>query len=226
MIDLIYTSGNNRQYAQLALDAGWLVGVRSDKHAYDECFPIRFVDIKYRLPDYARHLALTQRVRPRYAVVPDLNECVTTQEDIQRALQQAEQLARFCDIPLVVPKRIEQLALLPQDTAIGFSVQSAYGGFAVSLLDELTRTGLQNRRIHLLGGSPHRQMDIFLHLSHIARIVSADGNMAQRMSAVQKYWLRGKWVLHPQARRGKSSVTTECIAWSLENIRRAWEEIA
>ena len=41
LLDLIYCAGNNKALMQAALDAGFLLGVRSDRSSYD--FPIAFV---------------------------------------------------------------------------------------------------------------------------------------------------------------------------------------
>jgi len=86
---------------------------------------------------------------------------------------------------------------------------------------------LQGRRIHLLGGSPHKQMEFYRYASCYATVISADGNMFQYLSGRGKYWCCGKWVRHPNAGQKPRDpcVTSDCIQWSLRNIRRAWLKV-
>lgn len=216
MIDLIYTSANNSRFLDLCQQASWLVGIRSDKYPAASATRIQFIDVRYTRPDFDRHLELVRRFRPRYATIPDLSERVVSWEDIKRALRQAEALAPYCGAALIVPKLSCQLALLPRELPIGYSVPSRYGSASYPLWE------LEGRQVHLLGGSPHRQMSLYAYLSCLALVTSADGNMHQQMSGYGKYWRAGRWVRHPAAGLGDSSVSYECIAWSLRNIRQAW----
>lgn len=221
MIDLIYTSGNNRAYAQLSQDAGWLVGMRSDKTpCYD---PIQFVDCDYDVVDFASHLEMVKQLHPHYATVPDLSEIEVSRADVDRALRQYDQLAQYCAVPLIVPKLAAQLALLPAHVAIGFSVVSRYGG--VQSLEFEILPLLQGRHVHLLGGSPHKQLEMYRYISCYASVISVDGNMLQYMSGFAKYWYKGKWIKHPRKGENDSFVSQECIARSLKNIKEAWMDI-
>lgn len=214
MIDLIYTSGNNMQYAHLTSEARWLIGIRSDEHAYN--VPIQFVDCNYKAPDFEQHVALVRHYTPRYATVPDLSESEISQHDIARAVQQVEVLSPYCETVFIIPKLPGQIALLPPHIAIGYSVPTSYGGAHYPLWE------LEGRKVHLLGGSPHTQIHLYRYISCFATIVSADGNMFQLMSGFGKYWANGRWVKHPRRGEGETEVSYECITWSLRNIRRAW----
>lgn len=216
MIDLIYTSGDNALFLDLCQRANWLVGIRSDKYPVAPTAPIQFVDVRYTSPDFERHLELVKRFRPLYATVPDLSERTASREDIMRALRQAEALAPYCGATLIVPKLSGQIALLPREMPIGYSVPSRYGSASYPLWE------LEGRRVHLLGGSPHRQMNLYSYISCLAVVASADGNMHQHMSGYGKYWRAGRWVKHPAHGSGDVSVSYESIAWSLRNIRQAW----
>jgi len=213
-MDVIYCAGHNRALMQIAYEAGYSLGIRSDLNAYD--FPISFVDIEYRKPDFDAHLATVKKHQPKYATVPDLSEDETSERDIQRAVFQAEQLAQYCEIPLIVPKRSGQLPLIPSKYAIAYSIPTSYGGAKYGLWK------LTSRRVHLLGGSPHEQMKLYRYLPQ--SVMSADGNMAQKM-AVQfaKYWRNRSWIEHPQRGRGIEDLYLECWQWSCQNIYRYWQ---
>lgn len=216
MIDLIYTSADNAHFHAVCQRANWLVGIRSDKHPCSEALAIAFIDVRYAQPDFARHLAMVRRFRPRYAIVPDLSACEVSRADILRALRQAEALAPHCGVTLFVPKLPGQIRLLPAGAAIGYSVPTRYGGAQYDLRE------LEGRRVHLLGGSPHRQMTLYRYIACFAEVGSLDGNMFQRMSGLGKFWRGGRWMAHPRRGRGDIETSYESLAWSLVTIRQAW----
>jgi len=219
MIDLIYCAGGNPRLSQIASEEGWLLGFRSDKTLGG--YTASFVDIDYKQPDFARHLAVVARHQPKYAVVPDLSEAGVTMEDIDRAISQASQLAQYCEIPLIVPKLSGQLTLLPTSIAVGYSVPSRYGGASYPLWE------LAGRRVHLLGGSPRKQFQVYLHLSGIAEVMSADGNYAQKQAVrYAEYWTGKKWTEHEDTLQGKVDLYLECFRRSCRNIRAYWQQIA
>lgn len=214
MIDLIYCAGKNRRLMQIALESGYLLGIRSD--AADYGFPISFVDIDYRQPDFTRHLAVVKKHQPKYATVPDLSETEVSMADIARAVKQAEQLASYCETTLIVPKLSGQLPLVPPEYGIAYSVPTSYGGAKYGAWK------LAGRHVHLLGGSPHEQMRLARYLA--GSVISADGNMAQLMATqFARYWRNRKWPRHPEWGQNKPDLYMECWQWSCRNIRQQWE---
>lgn len=214
-IDLIYCAGANPRLTAIAHKAGYLLGIRSDRAAYG--FPISFVDIDYKRPDFTSHLEVVKKHAPKYATVPDLSATVVSEADIARALSQARLLQAYCETVLVVPKLPGQIALLPSDTAIGYSVPTTYGGAQYPLWE------LTGRRVHLLGGSPHEQMLVYRYLAAAGAVLSADGNMAQKMAIrFAKYWQDGKWVLHPRHGLGQKDLYLDCWQRSCLHIRQQW----
>lgn len=195
----------------MALEAGWLLGIRSDKLSYG--FQVAFVDIHYKRPDWQRHLRCVGQEQPRYAVVPDLSEAEVSEADVVRALAQADTLAQYCAVPLIVPKLAGQLPLIPARYAIAYSVPSTYGGaqFGPWLLF--------GRRVHLLGGSPSTQRRIYRYLRGTAVVTSVDGNMAQKLLAKLNYWSRSN--VWRKAPRGSDYM--DCWRQSLANIAAMWD---
>lgn len=219
MIDLIYCAGGNPRLSQIADEEGWFIGFRSDYAA--PAHPISFIDINYKQPDFMAHLRVVARHRPKYAIVPDLSDKVIDQQDINRAIKQAELLAEYCEIPLIVPKLSGQIDLIPEMWAIGYSIPTSYGG-ADYLLWELA-----GRRVHLLGGSPKKQFQVYLHLSPIAEVISADGNYAQRQAVkFGEYWTGKKWIEHPEVKTGAKDLYFDCWRWSCQNIMKGWRKLS
>lgn len=213
-LDLIYCAGQNRRLMSIAQDAGFLLGIRSDRKDYG--FPIQFVDIDYKAPDFPMHLAVVKRHQPKYATVPDLSDTEVSEPDIIRAVKQAEQLASYCGTVLLVPKLSGQLAFIPTDYAVAYSVPTSYGGAKYGAWK------LSGRRVHLLGGSPHAQMKLARYLPE--SIQSADGNMAQLMSKFAKYWQAWQWIEHPRRGQKEKDLYLECWELSCQNIYRQWQQ--
>jgi hypothetical protein len=218
-MDLIYCAGGNPRLTRIAFEAGWMLGMRSDKTTID--LPQAFIDIEYKRPDFERHLDVVARYRPKYATVPDLSDETTSLADMERALAQAERLKRYCEIPLIVPKLSAQLDIIPSSYAIGYSIPSSYGG-AKYLPWELA-----GRRIHLLGGSPRKQVQAYLHLSPIATVMSADGNYAQAQAVkYAMYWKAHRWHYHEKKDLKEKDLYLECWARSCMNLMSYWRTIA
>lgn len=116
-LDLIYCAGDNERLTQLAHEEGFLIGIRSGRSSHG--YPVHFVDIEYKRPNFEKHLKAVMKHQPKYATVLDLSEKEVSQQDIERALKQYQQLTSYCQIPLIVPKLSGQIALLPQDIALG-----------------------------------------------------------------------------------------------------------
>lgn len=136
-------------------------------------------------------------------------------------MKQYEQLSRYCQVPLIVPKLPGQIAMLPSHVAIGYSIPTSSGGARYELWE------LENRRVHLLGGSPQEQMDIYKKLASRAAVMSVDGNMAMMVARnFSEYWEAGVWVDHPEKGTSEKPLYLDCWRRSCENIRREWERLA
>jgi hypothetical protein len=222
MLDLIYCAGRNIRLSRIACETGWLLGMRSDSSPTN--LPQTFIDIDYKKPDFEKHLEVVACYRPKYATIPDLSEENTSVADVERALKQAERLQKFCQIVLIVPKLAEQLPLIPPEYAIGYSIPSNYGGarFAIWEVEE----HLKGRWIHLLGGSPRKQIEAYLQISSIAHVGSADGNYAQSQAVkYAMYWKRNSWHYHELKGKGKKDLYLECWQRSCQNIMKHWQNL-
>ncbi|HEU0004042.1 MAG TPA: DUF6610 family protein [Ktedonobacteraceae bacterium] len=217
-LDLIFCAGDNREFFQVAYEAGYMLGIRSGRQSYG--YDVQFVDIEYRRREFEKHLRVVARYQPKYATVLDLSEEEVSEQDIERAMKQHRRLSNYCQIPLIVPKLPGQIGMLPDHVAIGYSIPTSYGGAQYELGE------LQGRRIHLLGGSPHEQMDLYKRLDGWAQVMSVDGNMAMRIARdFSKYWQRGVWVDHPKKGTSGKLLYLDCWQRSCTNVRREWQRL-
>lgn len=164
MPTLIYCGGASRRFSEIALAAGFAYGCRSD-HKPSQA--VTFADLNWKRPDLARHAVFVAEHQPRFAVAPDVLDLSALPE----TLRYAERLATHAQRVILVPKACGVIERLPRGEAwlmLGYSVPTRYGG-SPNLLAEFA-----GWPVHLLGGSPVRQ----LPLAHYLDVVSADGNAA------------------------------------------------
>lgn len=218
-VELIYCAGKNRAFDQAAHDAGFMLGARLPCPVY---LPIQFADQDWKKPDRVGYMASLAQHRPAMASMIDIEQAA----DIPTALNWAEEAAQYVGTVVLIPKVSGVIAQLPQriagaDVRLAYSVPTKYAG-AVLMLSEFGRMP-----VHLLGGSPQAQM----RLRHYLNVVSADGNMANRMAMNLQYWTNGdarfsKDYYWPKLREagiepGDNGPLT-AFALSCQNIIAAW----
>lgn len=158
--------------------------------------------------------------RPEVATVLDWEQ----EEQLSEVLSWAEEAARYVARVVVIPKVPGLLGLVPErvggaKVVLGYSVPTSYGASPVPLWE------FGRRPVHLLGGSPQRQLDLARYLN----VVSADGSMAQQQACRGRYWRhrpgpKGHWEqLRETGDNRTEGVHLECFRRSLEAIREAWQ---
>lgn len=168
---MIYCADGNRRFADIAIAAGFEYGARLPaKGLY---FPISFADQDWKHPDRERYISELARLRPRMASVMDWER----DEQLQEVLSWAEDAAQYVDVVVIIPKVHSGVCRLPQsiggkEVRLGYSVPTSYGGTDLFLSEFI------GWPIHLLGGSPKKQMELSRYLD----VRSADGNMHHLMA--------------------------------------------
>jgi len=131
---------------------------------------------------------------------------------------------------LIIPKVIGGVGMIPESiggkpVVLAYSVPTKYAGTSVPIWE------FGNRPVHLLGGSPHRQMEIYRYLPNV---ISADGNYAQRMAMVCGFWVpgtslgaRNRWwpTLREAGCECEHDAPYEAFRKSCENIMTAWSAL-
>lgn len=210
MPTLIYCAGNNPRFDQIALDAGFKLGVRlpDSKSHYD----IFFADQDWKSPNRAAYMAALAEHRPAMATVLDWER----EEQRAEVLDWAEEAAQYVERVLIVPKVLGGIKTLPRhvggtDIVLAYSVPSRYGGTFVPVWE------FAGWPVHLLGGQPHKQMELRYYLD----VVSADGNYANlKATKFCEFWRAGRW--YP-VRPKQDDAIYEAFRCSCENIMKAWK---
>jgi hypothetical protein len=228
--ELIYCADGNSRFAQIAIDASFTYGAQLPNTVY---FPVEFADQNWKAPDRARYMAALAEHKPRMATVLDLER----PEQLSEVLAWAEEAAtHVLEAVLIVPKYSGAIANLPRriggkEVRLAYSVPTKFGGTDVPTWE------FASWPIHLLGGSPHRQ--IYLARQAMLNVVSVDGNMATLMATRYcQFWAPGNaryasnrwWPTMREANNGNlwgdgsssADAPYEAFRRSCENIKEAW----
>jgi hypothetical protein len=208
--------------------AGFRSGVRLPDTVY---FPPWFCDQDWHAPNRAVYMAGLAKHRPRMATVLDWE----LEEQLPEVLDWAEEAASYCERVVLIPKVMGEISHLPRriggaDVVLGYSVPTRYGGTSLPIWE------WAGWPIHLLGGSPQRQQQTYLHLRPITEVVSADGNMAQKLAVGHcQFWVDGtahgannRWwptLAEADGERWPSDGPYEAFRRSCVNIKAAWERL-
>lgn len=210
---LIYCAGGNRQFAQIAIDAGYEYGAQLPATVYH---PVHFADQDWRKPCRAAYMAALAKHRPHMATVLDWER----EEQLAEVLDWAEEAAQYVGVVLVIPKVQGGVNRIPRSIAgaevrLGYSVRSSYGA------SELMLSEFHGWPVHLLGGNPWRQMELARYLD----VRSADGN-AHQGAAVRwcMVWTQRRWerLKDLEAEYRTVDAPYEAFRRSCANIMAVW----
>lgn len=201
-MDLIYCAGGGRKWMKIAREERWLPGARSDHRVTDDHRPLFMLDVDWKKPDWAMHLAVAKAEWPALCVIPD----VLALEDLAIALDRAEEAAPYCEHPIIVPKcaciQSVPRVIGGREIRLGYSVPSSYGsaGIDAGLFDGWP--------VHLLGGTPRD----WARCREFMDVRSADGNVFHLNAMYGDAWRFGKW-----AEFGVQRDAEKCFRESLRN---------
>ena len=220
---LIFCADGNARHAEIALAEGWEYGCRLPARGMLKGSSLTFADQDWKRPNRERYMRCLEQHRPDLATVLDLER----EEQLTEVLSWAEEAAQYVGTAvLLIPKVPGGVSILPRrvggkDVWLAYSVPTSYGGSPLGLWE------FAGWPVHLLGGSPQRQHEVWQYLRGIADVRSLDGNMAKKQAVSRcLYWTRkttshGHW--QPINRAVEHDAPDECLTRSLANILEAWE---
>lgn len=233
-LTLCYCANGNPRFAAIAAAAGFAYGAQLPG-SVPEGADLFMADQDWKAPNRAAYMTALAKHRPAMATVLDWE----AEEQLPEVLSWAEEAAQWArDFVCVIPKVPGQIDRIPdqiggKSVVLGYSVPTRFGATPVPQWE------FAGRRVHLLGGSPHRQMREWLYLSCHADVISADGNMAQKMATQQnRFWqpsCAGRSGMHdrswPTLKEADGGVTWgqdapyEAFRRSCENVAAAWHDL-
>lgn len=202
-VDLIFTLGaggqsyvetRNGTSAQViccvACKSGWLYGLRSSAGAcaVSEIMlshRVQFVDCLYTEYNHDLHLAQVAKHKPKYATVRDIMSKAQCEQagikyyPFDQIMKWAEELTQYAENVIVIPK-YDCIEAIPPGFVLGYSIPTSHGGTPVPV------DKFRGRRVHLLGGSPNKQIAYWAQLAD--EVVSLDNNYILKISAFGRAW--------------------------------------
>ncbi len=219
---LVWCADGNPAHSRTALASGFLYGVRLPARGMLTDVPLYFADQDFKRPDRARYFRCLALHRPALATVLDWEH----PHQLPEVLSWVEEAAaHVTQAVLIIPKVSGMISRIPRrsngkDVWLAYSVPTSYGGSPIFLAE------LAGWPVHLLGGSPQRQHEVWTYLRGICDVRSTDGNMAKKQATSRcLYWTRqttprGHW----QALSGfDGDGPLECVRRSCANVAEAWE---
>jgi hypothetical protein len=217
-MELIYCAGGNKEFAQIAIDSGFLFGSKLPSTIYHDIY---FADQNWKKPNIDKYIRELNKYKPKVATVLDLEYV----EQLDEVMIWADKVSAIVDTVIIIPKVSGVIGNIPRTIngskiRLGYSVPTKYGGTTVDIKE------FDGWPVHLLGGSPHQQMKLFNEMN----VESVDGNMHKKIALnFIKFWEKknsgagGTWKrLDDFSGREKVLKTFErsCI-----NIFEAWSSI-
>lgn len=213
MIDLIYCAASGKKYAEIAINNGFKYGSQMPGVVY---FDPYFCDQNWKNPRRKEYMEALAKYRPYMATVLDFER----EDQLQEVLSWSEEAAQYVSIVIIIPKVPGTIRKIPafingSMVRLGYSVPTSYGGTYVGLSE------FQNRPVHLLGGSPSRQMKLYPYLN----VQSTDGNSIQNSATKWcKIWTEDGYIYLDEAIGYRPEIDANYMAFdiSCQNVMQGW----
>ena len=209
-----------------AVELGFLPGFREDC-GYQETqyqnlsLPIGRLDNDFRDPDLERFVDRFFEYEPEVGVIGDVDEI----DDIDAHVAAAREIQASYPkaVLIVVPKSRAVIDAIPGNLVLGYS-----RGYADRLAHEFSDPAdWRGRRVHILGGSPPKQLDAIRQLTRPtltdespADIVGVDWNGLHRGAQFGEFWTADGW---DDSGRDADHVTVrKTVRHSLARVREFW----
>lgn len=182
-IDLIYCGQCNKRLNELAIQTGLLFGERLPIKCNPTC-EVYFADQDWKNPDLPSY--------KRTVIEKGVQVCTVL--DWERAEQKdevfgwAEELAPYVKRLVIIPKVSGTIDEVPEsiggtEVILGYSVPTKYGATLVPIGE------FGNKKVHLLGGSPRKQLDLYDKMN----VVSVDCNyISMKATKFCEFWTNKK----------------------------------
>lgn len=186
-VEMIFSSGGNARFTQLAISKGWLAGSQLPKKNYH---PLHFADQDYRNPNRRKYMEALALYRPQWATVIDIEKI----QQVSTALAWAEEASQYVQCGIIfIPKVRGSIEEMPRDVngkevRLGYSVPTSVGG------TPLKPKEFAGWKVHILGGDPRKQR----MLADEMDVASFDNNYIQK-KAMYGQWFNGEgWETLPR----------------------------
>lgn len=220
-IDLIYCGQCNKRLNEIAIQVGMLFGERLPINCKPTC-DVYFADQDWKNPNLVEYKKAIVEKGVKVCTVLDWERY----EQKTEVFQWIEELAPLVGRLVVIPKVNGTIGEIPTsfngtEIILGYSVPTKYGATLVPVEE------FGNRPVHLLGGSPQKQLDLYDKMN----VVSIDCNyIAMKATKFCEFWTNKKgytrsWVAMKDVlgARINDSIYTSFML-SCVNLVEAWNK--
>jgi len=216
-LSLIYSGGGNKRFVDIALSHGFKYGAQLPDTVYGKLY---FADQNWKNPNRKTYMKYLSMHKPYMATVLDLE----SRKQFKEVISWAEEASQYVEKIQIIPKVNGIIKNIPRtisgkEVILGYSIPTKYGKTSVSISE------FRNWKVHLLGGSPNKQITYYSLISKSAKVISLDGNYFRfKATKFCEHWdISGKWI--PDG--GKTLHDAHYLAFekSCLNISRYWDGI-
>jgi hypothetical protein len=212
-VELYFCAGDNRRFAEIAIEAGLLYGARLPTRVH---FPIQFADQDWSQPDKDGYIKALKQYKPRVATILDWER----PEQRREVFEWAETVASIVDVLILIPKWFGAAREIPstiggKEIRIGIPCGPYQSAAALPL-------EIAGRPVHVLGGQPHRQMDLAGYLN----VVSVDCSVTAYMARLKcAFWQNRRWIQLKAIGLGNlgKGALYEAFSRSCANVIAGWQ---
>ena len=180
------------------------------------------LDNDFRSPNLDRYVNRVFEHEPRVGIVGDAYDAVEARRyvDAIRELEGSFPDSEF----IVVPKCREAIEAILDDITLGYS-----RGYADTLVHKFSDpVDWRGRRVHILGGSPPKQLDVIDRLTQLtltgdppAEIVGLDWNGVHRGAQFGEFWTADGW--DDSGREADHVSVRDAVQYGLDHVRSFWQ---
>ena len=212
-MELIYSDATNKRFSDIALKHNFKLGARLPATVYYD--DLYFADQDWHKPNKSKYIESVKKYRPHKATVKDLEQW----RDLCVTLDWSRAIAKYVHEIIIIPKVTGIIKHLPRkidntQVTLGYSVPSAYGATNVPIWE------FRGWDIHLLGGGPGKQIELFMYLDNIGNVVSLDTNSINKAAMFGSWWDNG-W--HDDKMDKDKDFIYRRFEKSCIGIMKAWE---
>jgi len=171
--DIIWMANGSVSATHSAYRGGAIIGFEGLNTRPPSKFNVQFVDFpfkkvqRYKKYDtesaFQKYLEIVKQERPKYAVVPDIDKNVTSEQ----AYEYAYELEPYCDELIVAPKTVHP-STVPDFIRVGIPCQKKFSEAPWGIDDYR-----DCEELHLFGGSPHKHYEL-IHDEGLENVRSMD----------------------------------------------------
>lgn len=170
-VKIIYCGVGNEKLDLLAVNVGIHYGMQFPASRKPP-FPVYFADQNWKKPDRDRYIDWVSEYAPNMATVIDIER----EEQIDEALDWGYRISKYVENVVLIPKVNGIIKNLPRKingkkVVLGYSIPTTHGGTTVPIGE------FSEWDIHLLGGNPKKQIDMYDTMRQIGgNVTSLDCN--------------------------------------------------